>query len=129
MPVQMCRNRPHCPNLVERGYCEGCSAKGLGKDTRPTAAQRGYDGKWARYSKGFVRGKLCADPYGSHGARRGAATLTDHRIPWRVWVEGVWVLDWKLFWDAANHQALCSSCAGRKTALEDGGFGRARGAR
>jgi len=30
------------------------------------------------------------------------------------------------FWDAQNHQALCISCHSRKTATEDGGFGRPR---
>jgi|ERR1700733_1387555 len=126
MPWQTCRNKPGCPNLVERGYCDDCSAKGFGKDTRPTAAERGYDSKWAKYSKGFLKGKLCVDPFGKHRERRVPAAVTDHIVPWRVWLDGVWVKDWTLFWARDNHQALCDSCHGFKTATEDGGFGHAR---
>jgi 5-methylcytosine-specific restriction protein A len=43
--------------------------------------------------------------------------VTDHIVPHRG--------DPALLWDPANLQALCARCHNRKTALEDGGFGRA----
>jgi 5-methylcytosine-specific restriction protein A len=33
----------------------------------------------------------------------------------------------KLFWDGANHQALCKPCHSTKTAREDGAFGNPGG--
>jgi 5-methylcytosine-specific restriction protein A len=48
-----------------------------------------------------------------------AATVVDHIIPHQG--------DMTLFWDAdSNWQSLCKTCHDRKTATEDGGFGRAR---
>jgi len=45
------------------------------------------------------------------------AVVVDHIIPHRG--------DLALFWDEKNNwQALCHRCHSRKTAREDGGFGR-----
>ena len=46
-----------------------------------------------------------------------AATTVDHRIPHRG--------NEALFFDEGNLDSLCASCHSSKTALEDGGFGRA----
>ena len=64
---------------------------------RPTARQRGYDGKWQRESKAFLalpQNKLCACGCGR------AANMVDHIIPHRG--------DRKLFWDRANWQPMAS---------------------
>lgn len=76
-----------------------------------------YSYGWARYSKGFLRrNPLCVVCQAA--GRVVAAEVTDHIVPHRG--------DRSLFWDTANHQALCKSCHDRKTVLEDGGFGRGR---
>lgn len=45
-----------------------------------------------------------------------AAEVTDHIIPHRGGID--------LFWNRDNWQSLCKRCHDRKTAMEDGGFGR-----
>jgi 5-methylcytosine-specific restriction enzyme A len=45
-----------------------------------------------------------------------SATVADHITPHKG--------DPVLFWDPDNLQSLCAACHGRKTATEDGGFGR-----
>lgn len=76
---------------------------------RPSARQRGYDGKWQRESKVFL-----AKPENRHCAcgcgRR--ADMVDHIVPHRG--------DHRLFWNRANWQALASSpChASRKQSME-----------
>jgi 5-methylcytosine-specific restriction endonuclease McrA len=76
---------------------------------RPTARQRGYDGKWQRESKAFLalpENRLCACGCGR------LADMVDHIKPHRG--------DMRLFWDRANWQPLATSpChASRKQALE-----------
>jgi 5-methylcytosine-specific restriction protein A len=46
------------------------------------------------------------------------ASVVDHVIPHRG--------DVRQFWNRENWQSLCKPCHDRKTAREDGGFGRAR---
>lgn len=46
------------------------------------------------------------------------ASVVDHIDPHRG--------DETVFWDRNRWQALCASCHGRKTAVQDGGFGNAR---
>lgn len=46
-----------------------------------------------------------------------AASVVDHRRPHRG--------DMKLFWDRNNWQSMAKECHDRKTAREDGGFGKA----
>jgi len=48
--------------------------------------------------------------------RLTAANVVDHRIPHRG--------DEELFWDESNWQAMAKECHDRKTAAEDGCFGR-----
>ena len=127
MPVQLCKGRAGCPNLVKSGVCGECTAKGLAKENRPNAAARGYDGKWAKYSRNRLKlHPLCEGArveidgpivINTHPGRRMAAKATDHIVP----VDGQ--TD-PLFWEPDNHQSLCKSCHGMKTAKEDGGFGR-----
>ncbi len=106
-----------CGRLVAEGYCEGCQAKGKGKEVRLTSTQRGYGYRWQKTSKAYLAAHpLCADPYRVHDELVVPATQTDHVTPHKG--------DMKLFWDPHNWQGLCDGCHSRKTASEDGGFGR-----
>lgn len=79
--------------------------KALG--ARGTAHERGYDYRWQKASKRFLReNPLCADCL--ERGRTEAATLVDHIIPHRG--------DMTIFWDKTNLQGLCVQCHGRKTA-------------
>jgi 5-methylcytosine-specific restriction protein A len=51
------------------------------------------------------------------GVRRGSRVV-DHIVPHRG--------DPDLFWNEDNWQALAKVCHDRKTAMHDGGFGKAR---
>lgn len=119
MAKRPCRSYPACSNLVQSGYCDACKAKGCGKDARPSAAARGYDGKWAKASKAYLRAHpIAVDWFGTHQGRLYPAECVDHIIPHRG--------DKTLFWDRSNWQGLTKADHDRKTAMEDGGFGHAR---
>lgn len=98
-------------------YCEehqGANDKYY-ESRRLTRTQRGYSNRWLMAARMF----LAAHPFCVECARRGmvtAATEVDHIIPHKG--------NMKLFWDRSNWQPLCHACHSRKTALEDGGFGR-----
>lgn len=91
------------------GYCEEHRSD---RDRfRKSSRERGYDSRWAKYSKWFlVHNPICA-------ICSRAATVVDHIIPHKG--------NYELFWDPKNHQPLCKHCHDVKTATEDGGFGRA----
>jgi len=77
--------------------------------------QRLYDWAWRRYSKR----RLEQYPWCVECAKEGTPALgkvTDHIRPHRG--------DPILFRDPSNHQTLCKWHHDRKTATEDGGFGR-----
>lgn len=112
-PLRPC-SYPGCNQLVTSGRCE----KHMRQDRqridkqRGTAAQRGYNSRWRRYREQYLREyPLCAEC-----EKPTPATVVDHIIPHKG--------NKQLFWDPDNHQPLCKSCHDRKTALEDGGFGR-----
>ena len=74
-----------------------------------------YGRRWAAYAKSFLLANpLCVRCQQSQAD--SPATVVDHIVPHRG--------DVALFWDADNHQSLCKRCHDRKTATEDGGFGR-----
>jgi 5-methylcytosine-specific restriction enzyme A len=96
-----------------------CVANGVGKDTRPSSSERGYGAKWQKASKAYLLAHpIAVDWFKEHKGRLFAAECVDHIIPHRG--------DMVLFWDSSNWQGLTKSDHDRKTALEDGGFGRAR---
>lgn len=104
-PKRPCRY-PGCPNLCESGtYCPEHSA-GSPDRLRGSATERGYDAKWRRARKRFLRSHpLCA-----HCLSQGVltpATVVDHIVPHRG--------DHRLFWDEQNWQPLCKACHDRKT--------------
>jgi len=82
---------------------------------RGSSAERGYGAKWRKAAKGF----LDLNPLCRMCLERGvirAASVVDHIIPHKG--------DQRLFWDRGNWQALCETDHNKKTATEDGGFGR-----
>lgn len=82
---------------------------------RGTRTDRGYSNIWLKASKAFlVQHPLCAECL--RQGKTTPATEVDHIVPHKR--------DQKLFWDSQNWQALCHECHSRKTATEDGGFGR-----
>ena len=115
--------QPGCSALVVKGYCaEHARASRVYDKHRGTAAQRGYDAAWQRASKAYLRAHpIAKDIYCYHESELGGpqpAEVVDHIVPHRG--------DVKLFWDSANWQPLTKADHDRKTAEEDGGFGRAR---
>jgi len=81
--------------------------------------QRGYTRQWREVSRHFLQANpLCKGPdsYCDRSGRRVPSRETDHIVPHRG--------NLRLFWDQNNWQALCRTCHARKTAAEDGGFGR-----
>lgn len=78
-----------------------------------TTAQRGYGGKWQRYRLKFLERNVLCVMCAAQG-KVTAANVVDHIVDHRG--------NQDLFWDKANHQALCQPCHSAKTAA-DGGIG------
>jgi 5-methylcytosine-specific restriction protein A len=103
-----------CPNKSVKGssYCteHKCIADKAADTKRLSSRERGYDSKWDKASKTFVKNHpicmIC-------GIRPSA--VTDHIVPHKG--------DMKLFWNKSNWQAACEHCHNAKTAGE-GAFGR-----
>lgn len=85
---------------------------------RGSASARGYGTAWQKASKAFLRAHpLCQCSECDEGRKRvTAAQVVDHIVPHRG--------DQALFWDRTNWQSMAKRCHDRKTATEDGGFGR-----
>lgn len=99
---------PHCGKLTSGYYCEDHVKKDT--DTRLSAHQRGYDGKWRKYRDAFLsRHPFCKEC--EMEGRHTVATDVDHIVPHRG--------DRKKFWDSQNHQSLCHSHHSRKTQREN----------
>lgn len=79
-------------------------------DTRPTAAQRGYDHHWQQARLSYLADHPLCVRCQAVGLIR-EATVVDHVIPHRG--------DQALFWDQGNWMSLCKRCHDRKTATED----------
>lgn len=70
--------------------------------------------RWATERAAFLArpaNRLCACGCGKK------ADTVDHKRPWKG--------DLALFWDQSNWSAMAYRCHNRKTARQDGGFGRA----
>lgn len=120
-PARPCRY-PGCPGLTTdpSGYCPAhLKLTRRQYDTeRGTAAERGYDSRWAEYSRLYrIENPLCVECLKED--RVTPSEHVDHIKP----VSGP---DDPLFWDPANHQALCAHHHRVKSAKEDGAFGNAR---
>jgi len=97
---------PRCPELTENRFCK----KHSNLYERTSASKRGYDSRWRKARKRFLKANpLCVECLKIN--RIVKATVVDHIIPHRG--------DKKLFWDENNWQALCKSCHDKKTMTED----------
>lgn len=86
-----------------------------GKEARPTAAARGYDARWRKARVHYLQAHpLCVMCRAEH--RVTQATVVDHIVPHRG--------NHERMWSVSNWQALCKTHHDRKTARQDGGFGR-----
>lgn len=107
-PKKPC-NQPACHELTNETYCQ--QHKRDYDRKRGTAAERGYDWRWNKYSRWYrMNNPICVM------CRNGPSQHTDH-------IKAVAGPDDPLFWNPSNHQALCHSCHSRKTVKEDRGFG------
>ena len=109
-------NKPGCCRLTTGTYCEVHKSERTHRDNRPNAYRRGYNSAWQKASKAYlIKHPYCAECLKSD--IHTPATVVDHIKPHKG--------NKDLFWDSSNWQALCKHCHDRKTATEDGGFGRA----
>lgn len=111
---------PGCGALTESGRCDKHRKQNAREvdQRRGSSTQRGYGARWQKMSKGYLRSHplcMCPDCQGGE-IRITAAVVVDHIVPHRG--------DMKLFWDSTNWQSMAKTCHDRKTATEDGGFGR-----
>lgn len=108
---------PGCPELTNERYCEK-HQKEIDKNYNKTCRLYGYlynTSRWRRLRKQFLH----KHPLCEACKRKGiviVATVVDHIKPHQG--------DEKLFWDESNWQSLCKSCHDRKTAKEDGRWGK-----
>ena len=103
---------PGCSALVKPGekYCD--KHKPLHVDEARPSSKRGYNSRWARESKQFLRAHpLCVRCLEKDPPQYTRATVVDHIVPHRG--------DLKLFWDRSNWQPLCKRCHDQKTRNED----------
>ena len=107
-PLRPCQH-PGCTEFVRGGYC----AKH--RHDRRSPESREWK-KWYSltiWTDDLRPSQLLREPFCRECARCGKrtwATVADHIVPF----EG----DWARFIDPTNHQSLCASCHGRKTARE-----------
>jgi 5-methylcytosine-specific restriction protein A len=110
---------PGCPSVTPYRYCEQHEHRAISETmmidiARPQSQKRGYDNRWKSYASRFLKNNpVCVDPSQRHVGRVVPASQVDHIIPHKM--------DMKIFWDTDNHQALCASCGGYKSATEKGG--------
>ena len=118
MPSVPPRRCTGCKALIT-GTCRTCEARRQQHVDRHrgSAHARGYDSRWQKARATFLaRNPLCVDC-----AAEGlivAAAVVDHVIPHKG--------NQTLFWDESNWAPRCKPHHDRKTATEDGGFGRVR---
>lgn len=132
-PKTPCRY-PHCRQLLDMpGYCATHTSlvRKQSDERRGSAAERGYDSKWRKAREGYLRNHPlceCADCK-SNGIVR-AASVVDHIVPHKLkdaldsGDANAIARARALFWDKSNWQPMSKPCHDRKTAREDGGFGR-----
>ena len=104
----------HKPSHAIRTYSQLKAMRQHGA-SRPSAARRGYNRKWAKYRAVFLREHplcMCGPDCCPDGCRDDAECV-DHIQP----VENGQA-DPK-FWEPSNHQALSCRCHSRKTAREN----------
>lgn len=111
MPFAAAKHCPHGHAAFTGPRCPVCAraAAAAFEKQRPSSGARGYTSKWREARAAFLQHHpRCA--CGNH------ASVVDHIKPHKG--------DMTLFWDRLNWQPLCKRCHDRKTATQDGGFGR-----
>lgn len=102
---------PRCPRLAPAGKprCPPCET---GREReRGSAAARGYGARWRKYRAGYLQANpLCVLCLAA--GRTEPATVVDHIQAHKG--------DEALFWDPANHRALCKPCHDART--DEGDF-------
>ena len=85
---------------------------------RPSITKLGYDSAWSRFRRWFAGQVPPVCVQCGHAGADGDGTMhLDHITPLASGGQRL---------DPANVQWLCVGCHSRKTAREDGGFGRAK---
>lgn len=108
-PYKPC-SKVGCVNLTKERYCDDHKQLTYNYDNnRSSSAKRGYGAKWRRARAYYLSQHPLCVWCGK------IALVVDHITPHKG--------DMSLFWDINNWQSLCTSCHGRKTVLNDGGFG------
>lgn len=120
LPKRLCIE-PNCSRPVIPGGCRCAEHTENAARRRDSARQERaslYKTKrWESIRRGVLeRQGLCVICL--REGRYTPATVVDHIAPHRG--------DQRLFYDMNNLQGLCKACHDRKTAAEDGGFGRRR---
>lgn len=108
-PKTPCKH-PGCGMLVDYGQKYCTEHKTLHPEYIRSASKRGYDGKWRRASKAYLREHPLCEICKRNG-KYVQATVVDHKEPHRG--------NQKLFWDKSNWQSLCKPCHDKKTGCED----------
>ena len=120
-PARPCRY-PGCPNLTDdkSGFCDAHRKAEMARydSQRGTATQRGYDSRWAEYSRLYRKEHPLCVMCEAEG-RIVVSEVVDH-------IKAVTGPDDPLFWEPSNHQALCLFHHSQKTMNLDGGFGHGR---
>lgn len=107
--------KPGCNTLTKETYCDAHKPK----DERPSRNARGYNYQWTKARKLFlIDHPFCNCNECKESGHPLPANVVDHIIPHKG--------DMRLFWDVNNWQAMNKRCHDKKTAREDGGFGRKR---
>ena len=106
-PKKPCKH-PGCPELTDGDFCEEHVV--LHRADRADASGRGYDSRWRKARKLFLKRHPLCEKCKEQG-RFVKAEVVDHIVPHRG--------DGKLFWDESNWQALCKRCHDSKTMTED----------
>ena len=89
------------------------------KNTRETAAKRGYGYRWQLNRAVFLQeNPLCVCEECKRRMIPLPADVVDHIVPHKG--------NMALFWDRNNWQPMNHVCHNKKTATEDGGFGNSR---
>lgn len=132
----VCRH-PGCGKLIDAaGHCEKHAAlyRKQSDERRGNANERGYGRRWQKARDTYLaEHPLCeCDDCTARGLVI-PATVVDHKIPHRL-KEAIDSGNaaaisraQELFWSRSNWQAMSKPCHDRKTAREDGGFGRRTG--
>ena len=97
---------PYCSNRSEKGSSYCSLHKPKEKDIRSTSIERGYDYKWQKFRKEYLKKNsfcvMCLNK-----GKLTQSKVIDHIIPHKG--------DKGLFWDENNMQALCIRCHNKKT--------------